>query len=538
MSQHYTGWTVTNPAPARAAQSAPDATGEPPSAVYESTPAAAAPEIIPLFVRRPPEAVEQPAAPRGAPAREAAGYRMRAEDGIALIDLLAGLAEYRDPYFRGASSFTRRLACAIARHLGLSDTAIESLSYAAVLRDVGRMALNGMLIPAKAKPGIGERQQIERHVDLGLDMIRGIELPSGTREAIRHHHEQWDGNGYPDALKGEQIPILSRVIHVADSFAAMISARPYRPPKRLEEAVQEIRDGAGRLYDPAVVAALVAVVEKHEYRTSGFGLHEHILIVHGDAPRAARLALELCSRGYLAEVAPDLATARARLPAIPLGAIFIGAGLPDGDGAAFVAQVRATARYAEIPVLGFDLTAAEDRVEMIQAGADVGFPLGVRLDELLGTLGAAIRRSRRTEDQRNARPIELPIPHAGPEGAGDRGAASGVAGLRGNLRDFPLSWLLQTMQYDGRSAIVTIRTDIGRGTIVLRDGILHHAETDWSQGEPAFLDILDWTDGVFQVGSNPPPGPRTIATSMMHLMLEQAARNDEKHAPFGAIATS
>lgn len=454
-------------------------------------------------------------------------------DTVALINLLTNLIEYRDPYFRAASSFTRHLAAAIARRFGLSDAEIVRLEYAALLRDVGRMALNGMLIPPTTQVGSGERYRIEQHVTLGLEMTRDIPLPEGTREAIQHHHENWDGSGYPDGLRGEQIPILSRILQVADSFAAMISARPYRPPKRFSEAIREISEGAGTLYDPSVVDALIEIVTSHEYRTAGFGLHDHILIVHPDQPRAVRLAVELCARGYLAEVALDLASARGRLPGIPVSAILMTANLPDGDGGEFIESIRAEDRLRDIPILGFDLAGPRQRMMMIQAGADAAFSGDTLLEEVLGTLGAAVSRTRRLQLQRDQEVAETPT-----ESTSAGGVESPFSGLRGNLRDFPLSWLCQTMQYYGRSGLVTLESPSGNGTIILQDGKLRHAETEGATGEDAFNEILDWTDGYFRVEPTDASHPRTISRPMIHIMLEHAAYRGERQDLFGAVATS
>jgi DNA-binding response OmpR family regulator len=485
----------------------------------------------------PPDTIDL-ASRRAARETPATGSSAGAPGGMALVDLLAGLVEFRDPYFRGASSFTRHLASAIGKQLSLGENSLLSLQYAALLRDVGRMALNGMLIPATANVGSDERYRIERHVSLGLEMMQGVDLPDGTREAIRHHHEQWDGSGYPNGLRGEQIPILSRILQVADHFAAMISARPYRPPKRFDEAVREIREGAGHLYDPAIVDALISVISGHEYRNAGFGLHDHILIVHPDQPRGVQLAVELCSRGYLAEIAADLAAARTRLPGIPVGALLVAGDLPDGDSKTFVEHVRGIARFRDIPILGIDLENADDRIALVQAGADTSFPTDFLLDELLGTLGAALARTRRirlsgTPDLRD------PTLQWGPAAGNGEPAAveSRFAGLQGNLHDFPLSWLFQTMQYDGRSGIVAIHSGAGTGSITLHEGELYHAETESLSGEEAFNEILNWTEGFFRVHPSTSPGPRTIKRTMIQLMLEHAARNDEKHSLFGAVST-
>jgi CheY-like chemotaxis protein len=527
------------PAPGPAPQPMPASATPAPASI----PGVASPDAVPAAAARPRSdaadrrlAVPPQRSERPAPERGPATAQRRPPDGLALIELLTGLAEYHDPYFRGASSFTRHLAAAIAGRLGMGAGEIESLAYASLLRDTGRMAMNGTLIPATASVGSGDRNRIERHVGIGLDMLKSADLPPGAIEAIRHHHEQWDGSGYPDGLRGEEIPVLARILQVADSFAAMVSARPYRPPKRLDEATRELQESAGRLYDPAVVRALLGVIADHEFRTAGFALHDHILIVHADQSHGVTLAMELCARGFLAEVAPDLATARGRLPGIPVGAVLLAGVEPVGEAAAFVTHVRNIPRYREIPVIAFDLRTASARVAMISAGADACLAADFEPEELLGTLGAAIGRTRRVQELRAWDARETHHRNAG-DGASGGPAEAGSTGLQGNLSEFPVTWLLQTLQYDGRGVVVTIQTAAGAGSVVLQSGVLVHAETEWSSGEAAFNDILDWTEGSFRVQPSTGVVRRTIERQMMHLILDHAARNDETHAPFGAIAT-
>lgn len=454
---------------------------------------------------------------------------------IDLLDLLTGLIEYRDPYFRGASSLTRHLAAAVGRRVGLGADELYALEVAALLRDLGRMAMKGELIPPSAMPGESERLRIQRHVPLALELLESVELPAAARDAIRHHHEHWDGTGYPDCLAGEQIPRLARVLAVADAFGAMISARPYRPPKRVGEALRELREGAGTLYDPWAVTALIEVIETSEFGGAEFGLRHHILVVHPDEPRAVCFAIKLCSRGYLAELAPDLAGARARLQRAPVEAVLLAGGAADGEAVEFVRELRHDPRFETLPVVGIDLHTAEERVGLLQAGADACFSGIAGIDEVAAGVGALIRRMARARRRAESERRSIAAAVAEAERRAALPASGGAHALHGSLRDFPLAWLLQAMQYDGRTVGVDVRNGTDAGVVVLEQGVLRHAQTNGTVGDAAFRTLLGWTDGSFSVRQDVEPGPRTVETPLMHLILQHAKEKDEAHVVFGSV---
>jgi HD-GYP domain-containing protein (c-di-GMP phosphodiesterase class II) len=247
---------------------------------------------------------------------------------VELSDLLVGLVEYRDPFFRGNTSLTRLLTTAMARDLKLNDQEVNAIALGAVLRDVGQFPLRNMLNRPGMELPAGARKNMERHVDTALEMMAGITLPDVTRDTIRYHHERWDGAGYPDGRKGDAIPLGARIVAVADSFSAMISARPHRLPKRVPAALEEIRAGAGAQYDARVVDSLVRVVNATHWKGPGFSLRHHVLIVDPDETRAMVVATRLCSHGYLAEATFTVAAAQDRLEKSHIVALIISSDLP------------------------------------------------------------------------------------------------------------------------------------------------------------------------------------------------------------------
>ncbi|MEW6138870.1 MAG: HD domain-containing phosphohydrolase [Thermodesulfobacteriota bacterium] len=176
------------------------------------------------------------------------------------ITALAALAEKRDPYVAGHQFRVARLACSMATHMGLSDDRVKGIGIAAAMHDIGKICVPAELL---SKPGrISEHEYgiIRAHPEIGYDILRVIEFPWPLAEIALQHHERIDGSGYPRGLKGEEMLLESRIIAVADVVEAMSSHRPYRPALDLRDAIKEIWEHRGVLYDSTVVDACLKVI--------------------------------------------------------------------------------------------------------------------------------------------------------------------------------------------------------------------------------------------------------------------------------------
>ncbi len=152
------------------------------------------------------------------------------------------------------------LAVDLGRGLGLGEDDLDRLALAGVLHDVGKIHMDPGILGKPGPLDQSERDLMERHPELGFAMTRN-RLDPKIAEAILYHHERFDGNGYPFGLSGQGIPILSRIVLVADAFDAMTSTRAYQPALPVEFAVGEIRRHAGAQFDPAVVEIFVQLAE-------------------------------------------------------------------------------------------------------------------------------------------------------------------------------------------------------------------------------------------------------------------------------------
>ncbi len=175
-----------------------------------------------------------------------------------LRDLTAAL-ESKDPYTHGHSRRVERHVLRTGAAMGLSVDEIEDLRKAAALHDVGKIRVPDRVLRKPTQLTIEERALVEEHVVVGAWMVSSVGN-ADVIAAVRHHHERWDGRGYPDGLMGPEIPLFARVIAVADAYDAMTSTRPYRASFGREKAVDVLWAEAGIQFDPMVVEAFVAAL--------------------------------------------------------------------------------------------------------------------------------------------------------------------------------------------------------------------------------------------------------------------------------------
>ncbi|MCK9522924.1 MAG: GAF domain-containing protein [Proteobacteria bacterium] len=174
------------------------------------------------------------------------------------LKTLTHTIDARDGYTRGHSDRVADLAEKLARRLGLSERNIDKIISAAILHDIGKIGIRDELLLAPRPLTPEERVAIQQHATLGFNILSPLKFLGEVRPIVHYHHERWDGKGYPEGRAGKQIPFAARIIAVADAYDAMTSTRPYREPLSQDEAIAEIRAGAGTQFDPEVVAAFEA----------------------------------------------------------------------------------------------------------------------------------------------------------------------------------------------------------------------------------------------------------------------------------------
>ena len=192
--------------------------------------------------------------------------RLRGDTRDALAALVE-IVELRDPYTAGHSRRVAATARALALRLGSTPDEADLIESAGRVHDVGKVGIDPAVLTKPGKLNDAEWDEMRRHPVLGADVVGRFAAYGADHRLVRHHHEAWDGGGYPDGLAGEDIPLGARILAVADTFDALTSDRPYRPGMSVDRALQILREGAGRQWDREVAAALVAEVAERDPAT-------------------------------------------------------------------------------------------------------------------------------------------------------------------------------------------------------------------------------------------------------------------------------
>jgi len=167
----------------------------------------------------------------------------------------------KDRYAPRRLESTARYAEGIAREMGMPRDEIELVRKAAILHDLGKVGIGEEVLRKKAKLSKEEYELIRKHPQIGADILKPVKFLRDIIPHIQYHHERWDGKGYPSGLKGEEIPLGARIISLVDNYQSLTSNRPYRKSYSEKKALQIIRAGAGKEYDPKTVEAFFRVVE-------------------------------------------------------------------------------------------------------------------------------------------------------------------------------------------------------------------------------------------------------------------------------------
>jgi putative two-component system response regulator len=182
-------------------------------------------------------------------------------------NVIYGLARMVDGKESREDSGWQRLAehaCLLGRAIGLMEEDLEMLRKGAILHDIGKIAVREEVLLKPGRLTEEEFNEIKLHPEIGVRICGPLRCADQVLPIIRHHQERWDGKGYPDGLRGEQIPLLARILSIANAYDAMLSPRPYRPALSVEQAQENLRSGAGTQWDPSLVEVFLSVVRRRE----------------------------------------------------------------------------------------------------------------------------------------------------------------------------------------------------------------------------------------------------------------------------------
>ena len=194
-----------------------------------------------------------------------AAYAQEIEQAyVATVKILAAAIEARDPYTLGHSTRVAQLATALAREAGLSPEEIETIEIACLFHDVGKIRIPDVILHKKGQLDPEEIQEMRKHPEYGAEILSKAPCLYKYIPAVRHHHEWYNGHGYPDRLSGGEIPLAAAIIALADSFDAITSDRPYRKALGQEEALEVIAKNAGKQFHPELASLFIKMIKKSQ----------------------------------------------------------------------------------------------------------------------------------------------------------------------------------------------------------------------------------------------------------------------------------
>lgn len=173
------------------------------------------------------------------------------------VRLLAEALETKDSVTRGHSNRVRKLCVEMAREIGVADEELERIELGAFLHDLGKMGVRDDVLKKPGKLTEDEYSHMQSHPEIGMRMLEASPAFADLLPLVRHHHEKWDGSGYPGNLAGEAIPLGSRIIAICDTYDTIVSDRPYKKPLPQNHALDVLRSMAGRMFDPQLVELFI-----------------------------------------------------------------------------------------------------------------------------------------------------------------------------------------------------------------------------------------------------------------------------------------
>jgi len=300
-----------------------------------------------------------------------------------LASALANAIEARDSYLHGHCERLAALAVRMAELLDLPAEEIETIRLGAILHDVGKIGIPDRVLLKPGPLDDEERRIVETHPEIGDKLLEPLDLLAAARPIVRHHHERWDGNGYPDLLAGEGIPIGARIVAVADSVEVMSSRQLYRTPLTPTQIVDELRACRGVQWDPQMVDLVLTLIESGELELSVEGLRLlepaldaapctglAVLLVAADDAQAELVvdALERTLDNPLISRARSVASATELLSSSVWSVAIVDQVLPDGPGVEVLDALRAD--HPTMPVVMLTgQGAGESAVQAFRHGA-------------------------------------------------------------------------------------------------------------------------------------------------------------------------
>lgn len=420
---------------------------------------------------------------------------------FSFADRLLQIFGANDKYFFNNDHMVAKLARKTAARMGLDPDMQDSVHMAGLLKDIGRVGIHNKLLEDNKRFSRSEHESIRNHPLNAVQMLRDVHFPWDVASIIAQHHETYDGNGYPAGLKGREICIGARIIHIADSFVAMTTDRPYRKALGADEALNEIVKKAGTQFDPEVAETFIAVINEEPLASSS---RKSILVLERHPVLSA--LIRLCINANEVEVLTAQSTfdavrhAKLRNPELIIA---------DSEMLEQPSFIQFIKTILEIPAI-------RDK-HFILIFPDIDHPTNfnghkfqylvkpVEMRDLIASINRVFGREAAVESRK----------------------FEAATGLSGNLDDFSLIDIIQILSLGLKTAMVTINSLDKEGIIYVASGKVVSAFSGLLYGKEAFYEIASWEEGKFQILHGKTSTEGNIKIDTMHLIMEAVRIKDE-----------
>jgi len=442
----------------------------------------------------------------GGEADEGSFARRGTDSLIEVIGTLVALREVDDRFFSGSSHQTMQLARGLAEEMSGEEQAVQEIVIAALLRDIGTSTLDPELTQEEGDYSPEQRIKMQEHVQSSLDLLEHIDFPWKVLSIIRHHHEAYDGSGYPDGLRGREIPMGARILSVVDAYVAMTSDRRHRGALAPEAALKELILKAGHQFDPEVVELFQKVLAKRRGSRPS-NKKPRVLIAESQNDFRRMLKLRLSNQGFDVVEATTYEAALERILKKSPDLVLVDADADTSEAFQLLQELREDANLCRLPFVL--LSRSNDRLLKLRAlrgGVDEFLSKSGDVEELMAHIENIVVRE---EIRRGKRQAEA------------------HRGIKGDLAELCLPDLVHMLNIGMKTACITLTSNKSSGKLWFENGTPKHALVGSLEGEEAFYDMVRWRTGEFVIEHGVKARSATLVHDATFLLMEGLRRMDE-----------
>lgn len=423
------------------------------------------------------------------------------------LGVIIGLLEIDREPFQGHTHMVAKYVKLLAQKLGISKREMDEARMGAYAHDLGKKGLKHNTLLDTLSSGL-DSETIKDTIEIPIKLLSQANLPIDISKVLANAFERYDGRGFPKGIKGEDIPIASRILCVVDAFAHLQSEGWRGRVLESADAMGVIQEQSGILFDPRIVETLIQVVKDDMFVGKMDAARESILIADQEADLTTLMELKFANAGYRVSIARNGEEALSKAQQNPPDLIISEVDLPKLDGFKLIETLKKNSKFADVP---FIYLSKRDDSKMITQAFDLGAEDIVQKPVRVEVLFAKIQKMM----ERIARSKKAAAP------------AGSAAGVSGSLSEMSLPDIVQILGAGRRTCVLSILHNTEKADIFLEEGRIVNTVYNEMKGEEAFYSIIGWEDGSFTIDPKVEITERLITKNNDSLLLEGFRRLDE-----------